>query len=92
LKPALGPPVVFCPILWRQIDGSHVRIKSVRKDTLRYVAAPFVPLCCVYRDFGGVRATLSGGNPPGFKSNHTDYQIKLVYKSSRYPAKKSVNC
>jgi hypothetical protein len=39
-----------------------------------------------------LHATLSGGNPPGFKSNHTNSQIKLVYKSSRYPAKKSVNC
>jgi putative ABC transport system substrate-binding protein len=39
-------------------------IKRVKKATPRYVAGPCASLCCVYRDFGGIRAILSGGNPP----------------------------
>jgi hypothetical protein len=89
------------PLQQRMIEHMTVRglapstqqayLRAVREPTAYYKRSPDT-LCCVYRDFGGVRATLSGGNPPGFKSHHTDYQIKLVYKSSRYPAKKSVNC
>ena len=42
-----------------------------KKATPRYVAESFTPLCCIYKDFGGICATLSGGNPPRYKTNHT---------------------
>jgi hypothetical protein len=64
LKPGSESGAFFCHISWRQTPGGHTRAKRVKKDTPRYVAGPFAPLCCVYRDFGGIRAILSGGNPP----------------------------
>jgi hypothetical protein len=64
LKPVLGPSALFCHLSWRQKDASDMRAKRVKKATPRYVAGLLAPLCCVYSDFGGIRAILSGGNPP----------------------------
>jgi hypothetical protein len=64
LAPPWGPSAFFCHIMWRQREGSTMRVKRVKKATPRYVAEPFVSLYCVYRDFGGIRAILSGANPP----------------------------
>jgi hypothetical protein len=41
-----------------------MRAKRLKKATPRYVAGPVAPLCRIYKDFGGICATLSGGNPP----------------------------
>src|SRR5712691_499681 len=41
-------------------QNDNRREKMGKKATPRYVAGPFAPLCCVYSDFGGVRAILSG--------------------------------
>src|SRR5439155_16266350 len=64
LKPGSKSEAFFCHISWRQTHGGHTRAKRVKKATPRYVAGPLAPLRCVYRDFGGIRAILSGGNPP----------------------------
>jgi len=64
LKPGSESEAFFCHISWRQAHGSHTRAKRGKKATPRYVAGPFAPLCCVYSDFGGIRAILSGRNPP----------------------------
>src|SRR5262245_28679686 len=64
LPRAQGPSALFCHISWRQTHGGYPRVKRVKKATPRYVAGEFAPLCCVYSDFGGIRAILSGGNPP----------------------------
>jgi hypothetical protein len=72
LKPDSESEAFFCHISWRQTHGGHTRAKRVKKATPRYVAGLLAPLCCVYCDFGGIRAILSGGNPPGFKTNHNE--------------------
>src|SRR6266702_1693818 len=72
LKPGLESETFFCHISWRQAHGSHTRAKRGKKAMPRYVAGPFAPLCCVYSGFGGIPAILSGGNPPRYKTNHTD--------------------
>jgi hypothetical protein len=64
LKVVLRLSASFCHISWRQIDGGNMRAKGVKKDTPYYVAAPFAPLCCVYRHFGEIGAKLPGRNPP----------------------------
>src|SRR5215510_652632 len=69
-KPGSESEAFFCHISWRQAHGGHTRAKRGKKATPRYVAGPFTPLCRVYRDFGGIRAILSGGNPPRYKTNH----------------------
>jgi hypothetical protein len=74
LKPCSESEAFFCHISWRQTQGGHTRAKRVKKATPRYVAGPFTPLCCVYSDFGGICAILSGGNPLWFKTNHTYFR------------------
>ena len=73
---ALAPPWessdFFCHIIWRQREGSTTRVKRVKKATPCYVAEPFGSLCCIYKGFGGICATLSGGNPPRYETNHIE--------------------
>ena len=64
LKPGSESEAFFCHISWRQAHGSHTRAKRGKKATPRYVAGQDAPLYCIYKDFGGIGATLSGGNPP----------------------------
>src|SRR6266849_1892939 len=63
LAPPKGSSDFFCHIIWRQKEGSTKRAKKGKKATPRYVAELFVPLCCIYKGFGGICAILSGGNP-----------------------------
>jgi len=60
LTPGSESEAFFCHISWRQTSGGHTRAKRIKKATPRYVAEPFTPLGCIYKDFGGVRAILSG--------------------------------
>src|SRR5712692_4643898 len=64
LKPSSASEPFFCHISWRQRDGGTMRAKRLKKATPHYMAGPFAQLCCIYKDFGGICATLSGGNPP----------------------------
>ncbi len=48
-----------------------MRVKRGKKATPRYVAEPFASLCCIDKGLGGICATLSGGNPPRYETNHT---------------------
>jgi hypothetical protein len=64
LTPGSESEAFFCHISWRQTHDGHTRAKRVKKATPRYVAELFTPLGFIYKDFGEVRAILSGGNPP----------------------------
>src|SRR5262249_40368911 len=44
--------------------------KREKKTTPRYVAEPFLSLHCIDKGFRGICATLSGGNPPRYETNH----------------------
>jgi hypothetical protein len=73
------------PFQQRMIEDRAVRglapstkqayLRAVRELTAYYKRSPET-LCYVDRDFGGVRATLSGGNPPGLKSHYTLYSVR----------------
>jgi hypothetical protein len=52
-------PHIMAAEKWQQQAG-----KKVKKATPRYVAGPYAPLCCIYKDFREIRAILSGKNPP----------------------------
>jgi hypothetical protein len=71
---ALAPPWessdFFCHIIWRQREGSSKRAKKGKKATPRYMAESYVPSRCINKGFGGICATLSGGNPPRYETNH----------------------
>src|SRR5437773_3466803 len=71
LAPLCGPSDFFCHIIWRQREGSTKRAKRGKKATPRYVAEPFASLRCIDKGFRGICATLSGGNPPRYETNHT---------------------
>src|SRR5437667_12844996 len=70
LAPLCGPSDFFCHIIWRQREGSTKRAKRGKKATPRYVAEPFASLRCIDKGFRGICATLSGGNPPRYETNH----------------------
>src|SRR5437870_12177494 len=70
LAPLCGPLDFFCHIIWRQREGSTKRAKRGKKATPRYVAEPFASLRCIDKGFRGICATLSGGNPPRYETNH----------------------
>src|SRR5213083_1473845 len=74
LAPLCGPSDFFCHIIWRQREGSTKRAKRGKKATPRYVAEPFASLRCIDKGFRGICATLSGGNPPRYETNHTKSQ------------------
>jgi hypothetical protein len=42
----------------------------VKKATPRYVAEPYASSRFIDKGFGGICATLSGGNPPRYETNH----------------------
>src|SRR5207248_8870757 len=42
-----------------------------------YVAEPFASLRCIDKGFRGICATLSGGNPPRYETNHIS-QFRLA--------------
>src|SRR4051812_34479735 len=65
------PSDFFCHIIWRQREGSTKRAKKGKKATPRYVAEPFASLRCIDKGFRGICATLSGGNPPRYETNHS---------------------
>src|SRR5437773_9244770 len=77
LAPLCGPSDFFCHIIWRQREGSTKRAKRGKKATPRYVAEPFASLRCIDKGFRGICATLSGGNPPRYETNHTDYRQEM---------------
>src|SRR5262249_32910145 len=95
LAPSWGPSDFFCHIIWRQRAGSTMRAKKVKKATPRYVAEPFASLYCINKGFGGVCATLSGGNPPRYETNHKPcwrerLQRTRVQRSTRYSSPRVV--
>jgi hypothetical protein len=59
---------LFLPHIMAAGTWQPYQDKKGKKATPRYVAGPFAPLCCVDSDFGGIRAILSGGNPPRYGS------------------------
>ena len=71
----------FCHLIWRQREGSPTRAKRGKKATPRYVADPFAALCCIDKGFRGICATLSGGNPPRYETNHRPAHLSQVIGS-----------
>jgi hypothetical protein len=79
LAPPEEPSDFFCHIIWRQREDSTKRSKKGKKATPRYVAEPFTSLCCIDKGFGGICATLSGGNPPRYETNHTFFVGQVAW-------------
>src|SRR5690242_9906127 len=71
LAPSWESSDLFWHIIWRQREGNSKRAKKGKKATPRYVAELYVPSYCINKGFGGICATLSGGNPPRYETNHT---------------------
>ena len=67
---SLGAIGLFLPHNMTVERGQPHEGKKGKKATPRYVAEPFASLCCIDKGFGGICATLSGGNPPRYETNH----------------------
>jgi hypothetical protein len=71
LKRGSEAKAFFCHISWRQTPSDHARAKRVKKATPCYAAELYASSRCIDKGFGGICATLSGGNPPRYETNHS---------------------